>query len=330
MPRCASRGPPRRSSPRATEALFRLGSSLERAGTSGGSRDGLPEAPRGAAQRRGHAELPRLHVGGSAACSSNGRARCSRRRWRASRATPRTSTRSAGRTSGSGDMDAAERNLREAARREPTDPDHRGAPRRSRDEAGRHRERDPQLGEGARAQVRGSPSASRRSSAEPARPSPSVDPAPARRLRRPRLALCSSPAAPATPLRVTSFRPAPTRRGKRSTPSRPSSGGPRTCRRRDFSTTRRWERKGAPSVPGTLAVTYDGTTVRRASLTGPFGSRVAEYDSGRVTGEDQPCAGRRSGLAARRARRGLAGGACLDRRLRRRGLPRRLERRRSA
>lgn len=44
--------------------------------------------------------------------------------------------------------------------------------------------------------------------------------------------------------------------------------------------------KGAPSVPGTLAVTYDGTTVRRASLTGPFGSRVAEYDSGRVTGED--------------------------------------------
>jgi hypothetical protein len=44
--------------------------------------------------------------------------------------------------------------------------------------------------------------------------------------------------------------------------------------------------KGAPSVPGTLAVTYDGTTVRRASLTGPFGSRVAVYDSGKVTGED--------------------------------------------
>lgn len=44
---------------------------------------------------------------------------------------------------------------------------------------------------------------------------------------------------------------------------------------------------GAPALPGTLAVTYDGTTVRRASLTGPFGSRVAEYDSGRVTGEDR-------------------------------------------
>jgi len=45
--------------------------------------------------------------------------------------------------------------------------------------------------------------------------------------------------------------------------------------------------RGGPAVPGTLAVTYDGTSVRRASLTGPFGSRVAEYDSGKITGEDR-------------------------------------------
>jgi hypothetical protein len=44
---------------------------------------------------------------------------------------------------------------------------------------------------------------------------------------------------------------------------------------------------GAPAVPGTLAVTYDGKLVRRASLTGPFGTKVAEYDSGTVTGEDR-------------------------------------------
>jgi hypothetical protein len=43
---------------------------------------------------------------------------------------------------------------------------------------------------------------------------------------------------------------------------------------------------GAPSVPGTLAVTYDGKAVTLASLTGPFGSRVAEYRDGSVTGED--------------------------------------------
>lgn len=43
---------------------------------------------------------------------------------------------------------------------------------------------------------------------------------------------------------------------------------------------------GGPAVPGTLAVTYDGTAVRRASLTGPFGARVAEYDAGTVTGQD--------------------------------------------
>jgi len=43
----------------------------------------------------------------------------------------------------------------------------------------------------------------------------------------------------------------------------------------------------APSVPGTLAVTYDGKAVTVASLTGPFGSRVAEYRDGTVTGEDK-------------------------------------------
>ena len=42
-----------------------------------------------------------------------------------------------------------------------------------------------------------------------------------------------------------------------------------------------------PPVPGTLAVTYDGHDVARASLTGPFGSRVAEYSAGAVTGEDR-------------------------------------------
>jgi hypothetical protein len=42
-----------------------------------------------------------------------------------------------------------------------------------------------------------------------------------------------------------------------------------------------------PAVPGTLAVTYDGRDVQRASLTGPFGKRVAEYDAGAVTGEDR-------------------------------------------
>ena len=42
-----------------------------------------------------------------------------------------------------------------------------------------------------------------------------------------------------------------------------------------------------PAVPGTLAVTYDGRDVARASLSGPFGSRVAQYDAGAVTGEDR-------------------------------------------
>jgi hypothetical protein len=44
---------------------------------------------------------------------------------------------------------------------------------------------------------------------------------------------------------------------------------------------------GAPAVPGTLAVTYDGRSVVTASLTGPFGSRIAEYRDGRVSGEDR-------------------------------------------
>jgi hypothetical protein len=34
-------------------------------------------------------------------------------------------------------------------------------------------------------------------------------------------------------------------------------------------------------------VTYDGKAVTVASLTGPFGSRVAEYRDGTVTGEDK-------------------------------------------
>ena len=49
----------------------------------------------------------------------------------------------------------------------------------------------------------------------------------------------------------------------------------------------RMSRNGAPAVPGTFAVTYDGRAVVTASLTGPFGSRVAEYRDGRVTGEDR-------------------------------------------
>ncbi len=44
---------------------------------------------------------------------------------------------------------------------------------------------------------------------------------------------------------------------------------------------------GAPSVPGTLAVTYDGTAIVTASLTGPFGSPVAEYRGGTITGKDR-------------------------------------------
>ncbi|HEY2797729.1 MAG TPA: hypothetical protein VGK26_07560 [Thermoanaerobaculia bacterium] len=44
---------------------------------------------------------------------------------------------------------------------------------------------------------------------------------------------------------------------------------------------------GLPSVPGTLAVTYEGSRVRSASLTGPFGSRIANYGDGMITGDDR-------------------------------------------
>lgn len=44
---------------------------------------------------------------------------------------------------------------------------------------------------------------------------------------------------------------------------------------------------GAPSIPGTLAVTYDGNAVVTASLTGPFGSRIAEYRGGEISGKDR-------------------------------------------
>ena len=47
--------------------------------------------------------------------------------------------------------------------------------------------------------------------------------------------------------------------------------------------------KGVPALPGTLAVTYDGSDVSRASLTGPFGSSVAEYADGTLkSGGRQP------------------------------------------
>jgi len=42
-----------------------------------------------------------------------------------------------------------------------------------------------------------------------------------------------------------------------------------------------------PAVPGTLAVTYTDGQIRRASLTGPFGSRIAEFAGGSLTGEDR-------------------------------------------
>ena len=43
---------------------------------------------------------------------------------------------------------------------------------------------------------------------------------------------------------------------------------------------------GAATLPGTLAVVDDGREVLHATLTGPFGTRVAEYTAGAVTGED--------------------------------------------
>jgi hypothetical protein len=44
---------------------------------------------------------------------------------------------------------------------------------------------------------------------------------------------------------------------------------------------------GTPAVPGTLAVTYDGSAVVTASLTGPFGSNIAQYRDGTLTGQDR-------------------------------------------
>ncbi len=46
-------------------------------------------------------------------------------------------------------------------------------------------------------------------------------------------------------------------------------------------------RGSVPAVPGSLAVIYTDGEVKRASLTGPFGSRIAEYAGGTVTGEDR-------------------------------------------
>ena len=64
---------------------------------------------------------------------------------------------------------------------------------------------------------------------------------------------------------------------------------------------------GAPSVPGTLAVVFDGTSVVTASLTGPFGSRIAEYRDGTVTGDD-----RRAFVVDPEALRAVLGGTWND------------------
>jgi hypothetical protein len=80
---------------------------------------------------------------------------------------------------------------------------------------------------------------------------------------------------------------------------------------------------GAPSVPGTLAVSYDGKAVTLASLTGPFGSRVAEYKDGAVTGQDRQAlvvdpevlrsvlAGAWSGASSAASVQGCDAGQCL-------------------
>ena len=110
-------------------------------------REDLPEAPRREAERRGDAELPRVHVGGPGRAPREGARRSSRRRSRGSRATARTATRSAGRTSASATSPRRRRTCTEAQRREPDDPtieEHLGdlAERQGRvDEAVRHWER---------------------------------------------------------------------------------------------------------------------------------------------------------------------------------------------
>jgi hypothetical protein len=64
---------------------------------------------------------------------------------------------------------------------------------------------------------------------------------------------------------------------------------------------------GAPSVPGTLAVVYDGRAIVTASLTGPFGSKIAEYRDGTVTGND-----RRAFVVDPEALRAVLAGAWTD------------------
>lgn len=44
---------------------------------------------------------------------------------------------------------------------------------------------------------------------------------------------------------------------------------------------------GVTPVPGTLAVTYDRDRVLSANLTGPFGSRIADYAQGTVNAKDE-------------------------------------------
>ena len=50
-----------------------------------------------------------------------------------------------------------------------------------------------------------------------------------------------------------------------------------------------------PRFPARSPSTYDGREVERASLTGPFGTSIAEYSAGPVTGEDRQRPRRRSG-----------------------------------
>ena len=66
-----------------------------------------------------------------------------------------------------GRIDSAEKNLREAHRREPDRPDDRGASGRPRDEARQHGRRDPELGEGPGAPDRGARSRQAEAAAGP-------------------------------------------------------------------------------------------------------------------------------------------------------------------
>ncbi len=200
-------------------------------------------------------------------------------------------------------------------------PHDRGAHRRPRGAAGQRRGRDPPLGESARAQARGAGSRARKA------PEGARARLAALNLRSPRLPLlvvllCALASrarrhATAAPLRPGDARSAAAgarrleRRGQRA---------PRAFPPPAFSTTRRWPPAAAPSVPGTLAVSYDGKAVTLASLTGPFGSRVAEYRDGAVTGEDRKALVVDPGRAALGARR--APGARTRRRFRSRAATR--------